>query len=434
MVGKPLEKRNIVVGVTGSIAAYKACELVRYLVTRAYNVRVVMTQSATKFVSPLTFKSLSNNNVIVDMWDAEADTNSAGISHIEIADWAEMIVVAPATADTIASLASGRASDSLQAIVLASTCPLIIAPAMNINMYSNPITQANIARLRDIRGATIVDPEKGDLACGWQGVGRLAGIENIYHAVRRAAAEQDYAGKKVLVVTGPTWEPIDPVRFISNRSSGKMGVSIAHEAYRRGAEVLVIHGPLRTELAGVVRSYEVKTATQMADAVFRVVFKECVNETCNPTSVVDSGHFDREAWEELINFTPDIVIMTAAVADYRSNVIYDQKVKKSTLKSVELVQNIDILQSLGEKRGEAEYPTLVGFAVETGPLEELLDELQRKLENKRVDMIVGNLAEEAFELDTNRVWILNRSGKREEVATALKSRVANKILNSVLKL
>jgi phosphopantothenoylcysteine decarboxylase/phosphopantothenate--cysteine ligase len=280
---------------------------------------------------------------------------------------------------------------------------------MNVNMLTHPATCENIAKLKE-RGVIIVEPEEGELACGWVGSGRLADPQEIFFAVRRALSVADYAGKKVLISTGPTREAIDPVRFISNRSSGKMGVALAHEAYRRGADVTVVHGPMRAVLSQTIRAVPITSAQEMAEAMF-------------------------ERWE-----SADIVIMVAAVADFMPGQICTEKIKRADkdkigeLTKIELVENIDILATIAERRGNRLTPTLVGFAVETGDLDDMLDELERKLKRKGADLIVGNFAEEAFDVDTNRVWMVNRNGKREEVASTFKWRVANRILDATLKL
>lgn len=399
------EKRNVLLGVTGSIAAYKAVELARILVSRGYDVRTVMTSSAQKFVTPLTFQSVTGNAVITDFWEAQDVEN---IEHIEVADWAEAIVIAPATADVIAKLAAGYAETPLLATTLASKAKLVLAPAMNVNMYEHAATQANIETLRK-RGAHFVDPEEGALACGWNGAGRLADPWDIFYHIRRALTPHDYAGKRVLITTGPTREPIDPVRFISNRSSGKMGTALAREAFCRGAEVTVVHGPIKKlELPECIERVPVTTAQEMHDAVMSRAFQ------------VENPY--------------DVVIMVAAVSDFRPETQSAIKIKKATsYNEIPLVQNSDILADLGAKRGDQLNPTLIGFAVETGETDELLQELRTKLENKKVDLIVGNLAQDAFDLDTNRAWLVRKNGKQEEITTTFKWRVANKVLDAALK-
>jgi phosphopantothenoylcysteine decarboxylase/phosphopantothenate--cysteine ligase len=400
-----MEKRKIVLGVTGSIAAYKAAELARILVTRGYEVRVILTDSGAEFITPLTMRSLTGNHVTTGFWD---ESETAGIGHIQLADWAEAVVIAPATADFIAKLASGFAESPLLAVALATKAPILLAPAMNSNMYSNKKTQENILELQR-RGMRVLDTEEGDLACGWKGAGRLVDPEEIFFHVRKILSPQDFAGKRILITTGPTREALDPVRFITNRSSGKMGVALAREAFRRGAEVTLIHGPVHVRVPLPVRTQEVFSTADMREAVM-----SHVSDKSGP---------------------PDVVIMAAAVADYRPADVADSKIKKSDkTPTLKLVENPDILQELGEKKVDDKKPVLVGFAVETGEIEDLLVEARTKLKNKKADMIVGNFAHEAFDLDTNRVWLVDKHGRQEEVATTYKSRVANKILDAILTL
>lgn len=405
-MGDELVKRKVLLGVTGSVAVYKAAELARIYVTRGYTVRVAMTPSAAEFVSPLTFESITGSSVIVDYWDG---SDPGSISHIEAADWADMLVIAPATAETISKLSRGAADTPLHGIALATRAPILIAPAMNTNMLENPITQENIKTLKD-HGMTFVDPVEGDLACGWNGSGRLADPWDIFYHSLRAMSQQDFAGRRILLTTGPTREAIDPVRFISNRSSGKMGVSIAREAFRRGAEVTLVHGPVTVSVPSTVKTVPVTSAVEMQERVLEYGFSDGDD-------------------------APDIIIMAAAVADFRPEKVSEQKIKKlKDVPSISLVDNPDILSGLGKQRGKEVRPVLVGFAVETGEVEDMLEELAEKLQRKKVDMIVGNMAQDAFDKETNRVWILDKHGKTQEVATTFKSRVANKILDSVAKL
>lgn len=397
------EKRKVLVGVSGSIAAYKSAELVRILVTRGYEVKVVMTKSAQEFITPMTLEAVSGQPVMTDLFDG----SESEIGHIKLADWADAMVIAPATANTIAKLTWGLADDALTATALACKKPIMVCPAMNTNMFENQATQENIEVLRK-RGVVFVDPEEGSLACGWEGSGRLADPWEIFHHIRKTLTHQDFAGRHVLITTGPTREPLDPVRFISNRSSGKMGTSLAREAFRRGARVTLVHGPVYIKVPAPVQKVAVETAEDMAQAV-----KAQMTNNEDPV---------------------DIVIMAAAVADFRPKQASDSKLKKaSNLTKIDLQENPDILAELGAAR-QGDKPLLVGFAVETGETEELIAEVRRKMETKRADMIIGNLALEALDSDTNRVWILDRNGKQEEVATTFKSRVANKILDAILKL
>lgn len=398
------ERRKVVLGITGSIAAYKSAELARLLVTNGYQVRCIMSDSAREFITPLTLQSVTGNPVITSYWE---NVEGAGIEHIEIADWADGIVIAPATADCIAKLAAGFADSPLLGTVLASKAPVLLAPAMNVNMLNHPQTQANLAALQE-RGVSVVPPEEGALACGWNGAGRLADLQRILMHTRRLVSTQDYAGKKILVTAGPTREPIDPVRFLSNRSSGKMGVALAREAFRRGADVTLVHGPLSIPVPADVRTVSVLSAEDMREGVIDAVYGE--------------GDYDA-------------VIMSAAVSDFRPVEVAQHKVKKSGgTPEIELVKNADILSEVGSRKHEKPGMKVVGFAVETGEIPELLEELRRKLETKNVDLMVGNFAQEAFDLDTNKVWLINRYNKQEEISTASKARVANKILDAVLKL
>jgi phosphopantothenoylcysteine decarboxylase/phosphopantothenate--cysteine ligase len=393
---------RIVLGVTGSIAAYKAAEIARYFMKRGCVVRVVMTDSAEKFISPLTFESITQQPVLRTFWE---ETQPGAIGHIALADWADAVVVAPASADFIAKAAFGFAESPLLAVLLATKAPVVMAPAMNVNMYEHPQTQENISTLA-ARGVTFVEPDSGDLACGWKGRGRLAEASEIYFETRRALGPKDLLGQRVLISTGPTREVIDPVRYISNRSSGKMGIALAKEAYRRGAEVTVVHGPLSStpRLPRRVSKVSITSAAQMRDAVL-----------------------------SRLSSSPEIVIMAAAVADYRPAIPATGKIKKSTdPSSIELSPNDDILLELGERKGSSTRPFLVGFAVETGTVEELVAEVQRKLARKNADLMVGNLAQDSFDKDTNRVCIVRRSGTHESLETARKSDVARRIFDAIL--
>lgn len=405
----PTEKRHVLLGITGSIAAYKSAELGRQLVSWGYELRVAMTEGGEKFITPITMSTISGRPVVTSFWDGAEDD---GIGHIELADWTDVLVVAPATADFMAKLAAGIADSPLLAMALATKSPVLLAPAMNVNMLEHPATQNNIEILRR-RGVAFVEPEEGMLACGWRGSGRMANPHEIFVHVRRILSSGDYIGRRILISTGPTREFIDPVRFISNRSSGKMGVALAREAYRRGAEVTMVHGPIPVRVPAAIRCVEVTSAQEMHDAILAHAF-----------GAEGTGH--RE---------PDAIIMTAAVADYRPVEVAEHKIKKKESHTeVKLAKTPDILAELGKRRGENSRPLLIGFAVETGEIEELLDEARAKLAGKRADMIVGNFAQDAFELDTNRAWVVDRAGRQEEIATSYKSRVANRILDAVLRL
>ncbi len=399
--------KKLVLGVTGSIACYKAAELARYFMRRGYVVRVVMTDSATKFITPLTFQALTGNPVASSFW---SEDQPGSIGHIELADWADVVLVAPATADCLAKLAYGFAESSLLAVALATKSPLVVAPAMNVNMWENPATQDNLELLRS-RGVTVVAPESGALACGWKGSGRLASAAEIFAVTERALGPKDLSGHRVVVSAGPTREPIDPVRYLSNRSSGKMGVALAREAYRRGAEVTLVHGPLgyKPILPGDVLCRPVSTAQEMREVVLSEV---------NGLAAGKSA---------------DIAVMAAAVADFRPAECANGKIKKSSSPAaIDLQANPDILAELGAKRVRGEGPFLVGFAVETLDEVALIAEARAKLERKGVDLLVANQAETAFEADTNRVWIVGRSELVVELPMASKRSIARGIWDKVV--
>ena len=407
MAGSKPRRFRIVLGVTGSIACYKAVDLARYFIKRGANVRVVMTESATRFVSPLTFQSLTHNPVAQSFW-TEGDSGSIG--HIELADWAEAFVIAPATADSIAKLAMGSAESSLLATALATKAPIIIAPAMNSNMLSHPQTQENLTTLQG-RGYEVVEPDSGLLACGWTGSGRLASNREIYVKTMRALGPADLLGKRVVISAGPTREMIDPVRYISNRSSGKMGLALANEAYRRGAVVTLIHGPMAgvASLSKDVTTVSVTSAAEMGEAI--------------KTHAASAQGAPRA----------DVTIMAAAVADYRPVAERPQKIKKASFTpTIDLIENEDILKSLGMEHARRDGALLVGFAVETGTVEELLSEARSKLARKGADMIIANRAEDAFDKTTNQVWIVSGDTPPLHIETTSKKSIATAILDQVV--
>jgi phosphopantothenoylcysteine decarboxylase/phosphopantothenate--cysteine ligase len=402
-------KKRLVLGVTGSIACYKAAELARYFMRRGFAVRVVMTESAKQFISPLTFQSLTGNPVADSFWSEGAP---GAIGHIELADWADVVLVAPATADCIAKLAAGFAESSLLATVLATKAPVVVAPAMNVNMFEHPSTQANLELLSK-RGVAIVAPESGALACGWIGSGRLASAAEIYAVTERAIGPQDLAGRRVLISAGPTRELIDPVRYLSNRSSGRMGIALAREAYRRGAQVTLVHGPLgfKPSLPSDVLRRSVLTALEMYQAVLEEIYGAPSGSGCDI----------------------DVAIMAAAVADFRPAIQSQSKIKKANATpTIELEGNPDILSELGARRGSSGAPLLVGFAVETGEPEALVAEALSKLERKKVDLIIANQAEIAFEGERNRVWIVDGSRSVVELPLASKRGIAQGIWASIV--
>jgi phosphopantothenoylcysteine decarboxylase/phosphopantothenate--cysteine ligase len=400
-------RKRLVLGVTGSIASYKAAEIARHFMKRGYSVRVVMTESGARFISPLTFQSLTGNPVSTSLW---TEDHPGAIGHIELADWADVVLVAPATADCIAKMAFGFAESNLLAIVLATKAPVVVAPAMNVNMYENPQTQENLESLR-ARGVVVVDSESGPLACGWNGSGRLASCSEIYFQVERVLGPKDLIGKRVLISAGPTREAVDPVRFLSNRSSGKMGISMAREAFRRGAEVTLVHGPLgiRPLLPAAIKCYPITSANEMHETILRF--------TSDKSGVI----------------AQDVVVMAAAVADFRPSQGAEHKIKKgSGAPEIELVPNPDILADLGSRRGESQKPLLVGFAVETQGESALIEEARAKLFKKRADFVIGNLAKDSFDRDTNRVWIVSRD-EVSEVGHASKKRIARSIWERLIR-
>jgi phosphopantothenoylcysteine decarboxylase/phosphopantothenate--cysteine ligase len=385
--------RTVVLGVGGGIAAYKACEVARLVVKGGGKVRVAMTRAATRFVAPLTFQAISGAPVLVDLLDPAADS---AYGHLALARLADLLVVAPATADLLARLRAGMADDAVTTTVLAATCPVLLAPAMNTRMWRNAVTQENVAALRG-RGMQLCGPAAGELADGDVGEGRLAEPADIAMAAARILGHQDMAGRRVLVTAGPTREPIDPVRFISNPSSGKMGYALARVAARRGAEVTLVSGP--TELADPegVRVVRVGTAAEMARAV------------------------DAEAG------AMDLFVGAAAVSDYRPAQVAPHKIRKGPGdETLVLARTPDILAGLGERfAGKAGAPVLVGFAAET---EEVIARAREKLRRKRCDLVVANKVGApgaGFGGDSNRVALVSATelaeieGPKEKVAEAI---------------
>lgn len=381
---------TVIVGVTGCIAAYKACELVRTLQRAGCRVKVVMTENATRFVGATTFRALTGEPVAVSLWDEPA----AKVHHVSLAQEADVFVVAPATANVIAKLACGRADDLLTTTALATEAPLVVAPAMNTHMWRAEATREHVNALR-ARGAVVVEPESGELACGDVGEGRLAAIEQIAEAVlEEARRSRDLEGVRVLVTAGPTEEPIDPVRYIGNRSSGKTGYAIAEEAARRGAHVTLVSGPTALPDPFGVRTVRVMTALEMQAAVEKV-------------------------YSEV-----DAVVASAAVADFRPARAVEGKLKKSDAPAeIALVRNPDILASLGAHK---ERRLLVGFAAETG---EATLEAGRKLAEKNLDLVVANDVSQpglGFGGDRNRVWFVRSEGA-EELPVCTKRTIAREL-------
>jgi phosphopantothenoylcysteine decarboxylase/phosphopantothenate--cysteine ligase len=396
---------RITLGVTGGVAAYKAAELVRLLQQENFTVQVVMTRGAREFVTPLTFAALSGQKVITDLFaasdDQEANLESA-IEHIAVAQRTDLLLVAPATADILAKFARGIADDFLTTLYLASTAPVILAPAMNVNMWNHAATQDNAKLLRD-RGVTIVAPEEGYLACGMVGAGRLAGQEEILAAVRTVLhAHRDLAGEAILVTAGPTCEDLDPVRYLTNRSSGKMGYAVAAAAAQRGAKVTLVSGPTALETPQGVARISVRSAEEMQRAAAAAFAKS------------------------------SIAIMAAAVADYRPAVSSAKKIKRSQEPLyLQLEPNVDILAALAKNKGPR---LVVGFAAET---ERVAENARKKLAAKHADLIVANdvTAEGAgFDLDTNIVTLFSVDGRDVPLPKLTKSEVAQRILDEIVRL
>lgn len=401
-----LKNKKILLGITGGISAYKMCTVVRLLKKAGAQVRVLMTQSATQFVTPLTFSTLSQEEVTTSLWpDTARTTTHAGVKHINLALWADAMLVAPATANTIAKIVHGIADDVVSSTVLALRCPLLVAPSMDVDMYLNEATQENLSTLRE-RGHHVLPPAEGELASGLTGPGRLPEPDTIVAFVEAILTKTplDLRGKKILVSAGPTYEPIDPVRFIGNRSSGKMGFAVANAASQRGAEVTLISGPVSLGTPKNVLRINVETAEQMYNAVMRRA-KKC-----------------------------DAVIMSAAVADYTPRKTAGNKIKKGDEPSgltLDLQPTTDILGELGTKRNAA---VLVGFALET---ENEVRNAKEKLKKKNLDLIVLNSMRDegsAFGSDTNVVTIISKNGKMEKLPKMPKFDVAVEILNRVAKL
>jgi phosphopantothenoylcysteine decarboxylase/phosphopantothenate--cysteine ligase len=381
----------IVVGVTGGIACYKAAELVRLLVQGRFRARVVMTKEAREFVSPLTFQTLSGNPVATELFSL---TQESEIGHINLADWADLLVIAPATANVIGKVAAGLADDLLTTVVMATQAKVLFAPSMNVHMLGNPIVQENIRKLRRV-GYHFLEPGEGYLACGYEGKGRLPEPREIVLEIRRLLKKRDLIGEKLLITAGPSREPIDPVRYLSNRSSGKMGYALARAALRRGAEVILISGPTALEPPAGARFIPVTTTAEMREAV--------LGEFPNVTAVV----------------------MAAAVSDYRPERLASEKIKRTEAAlRINLKPNPDILKELGSrKKGQL----LIGFAAETNGL---LPNAKKKLEEKGLDLIVANdVTQEGsgFDVDTNVATVMDRKGGVHSLERMSKDDLADRI-------
>lgn len=402
-----LSGKHILLGVTGGIAAYKSALVVRELVREGAEVQVVMTPAATQFVAPLTFGTLSRREVVVDMFPTASGQPAAQWTrHIDLGVWADVMLIAPATANTIAKIAVGMADNFLTSLVLALRGPLVVAPTMDVDMYQHTATQHNISILRE-RGVHIIEPESGELASGLSGPGRLPDTAVLMDAVRNvlAHATQDLAGKKVIVTAGPTQEPIDPVRYLGNRSSGKMGFALAQAAAARGASVTLVAGPVQLPTPAGVRRTDVATAREMAEAVLSR-FEEC-----------------------------DVLIMAAAVADFAPASVAQSKIKRDAVSGdrliIECVKNTDILRTAAERR---KRQVLVGFALET---DNGLEHARAKRAAKQLDLIVLNdprVEGAAFGADTNVVTFIDREGTATALPLLPKPDVAHRILDRVAQL
>lgn len=396
---------KIALGVTGGIAAYKAAELVRRLQQDHIEIQVIMTRAAQQFIQPLTFAALTGEKVITDMFAPEAGGSAnveSAIEHIAVAQRIHLLVIAPATADVIAKLAHGEANDFLTTLALATKAPLVIAPAMNVNMWEHEATQQNIATLR-ARGAHIVDPDEGYLACGMTGAGRLASIEAIAKKVEDVLGlRRDLAGETVLVTAGPTRESVDPVRYLTNRSSGKMGYAMAEAALRRGARVILVSGPTALAAQAGAELVSVVTAEEMHRAVLARM-KDCT-----------------------------VLVKAAAVADYRPAAPQARKMKRASgAATLELEPTPDILADVAREKGNRFF---IGFAAET---DDLAGNARKKLESKRVDMVVANdVTQEGagFDVETNVVSIFTRDGARVDVPQMSKLEVAHRVYDEMLRL
>jgi phosphopantothenoylcysteine decarboxylase/phosphopantothenate--cysteine ligase len=390
-----LKGKKIVLGITGGIAAYKAAELTRALIKEGAQVRVIMTKNATAFISPLTLQTLSNNIVYTEMY---LTPDQYDIAHITLAEFADAFVIAPATGNIIGKIAAGIADDLLSTTIMATDKPTLICPAMNEKMLANPIVQENISKLKKYK-YVIMESGVGELACKTTGAGRLPEIPEIVEEIEKLLTPQSLAGEKILITAGPTEEPLDPVRFITNLSSGKMGYALARVSSRRGAQVTLITGPTNLSLPSVENVINVRTAQEMHKAVIDNYKKSTV------------------------------IIKAAAVADYRPKVIASEKIKKDDKpRSIELERNPDIIAEIGQNKKNI---ILVGFAMET---KDLLANAREKLKKKNMDLIVANsLREEGagFKTDTNKVTIIDREGDVQSLPVMTKIEAAEKILERV---
>ncbi|MDG5788248.1 bifunctional phosphopantothenoylcysteine decarboxylase/phosphopantothenate--cysteine ligase CoaBC [Evansella sp. AB-P1] len=389
-------RKNILLCVSGGIAVFKAAALTSKLVQAGYNVKVVMTESATEFVTPLTFQALSRDRVYTNTFE---EKDPSKVAHIDVADWADLVVIAPATANVIGKVANGIADDMLTTILLAATAPVLIAPAMNVHMYDHPAVKKNMETLQEY-GYELIEPDEGYLACGYTGKGRMAEPEELLKKIKQFFIKQSHPhwhGKKLLITAGPTREKIDPVRFFTNLSSGKMGFAIAEEAAARGANVTLIAGPTSLTPPGDVSFIQVESAEEMYQEVMK--------------------QFDEA----------NIVIKAAAVADYRPINVYNQKIKKQEADwNVQMERTKDILKTLGEKRT---HQTLIGFAAESENIEHYA---KKKLKSKAVDMIAANSITTpgtGFQGDTNEITLYKKTGEVIHIPLTTKIDASKEILD-----
>jgi len=394
-----MKDKRVIVGVTGGIAAYKVAELVRILVRAGAQTKVAMTANATKFITPLTFEAISGNRVVWEMFDHETDP----MDHITWGQDTDLIIIAPATANFIAKMAQGLADDFLSTMVLAATANILICPSMNSQMFLNPAVRENVRLLKE-RGLSVMEPAEGELACRTEGPGRLPEPEDIAEEARVLLSQQDLSKLAILVTAGPTEEPLDPVRYFTNRSSGKMGYAIAKAAKYRGARVTLVSGPTSLEVPAGVTFRSIRTTEEMRQAVF---------EHCQQC---------------------DVIIKAAAPLDYRPKIEADHKIKKvEEVESLEMVRTPDILAELGNSKGDSRF-ILVGFAAET---EDLLANAKEKLKKKNLDMIIANdvsREDAGFKSDTNLVKIIHRDGHVEDLPLMTKEEVADQILDRIIAL
>ncbi|MDR7074511.1 bifunctional phosphopantothenoylcysteine decarboxylase/phosphopantothenate--cysteine ligase CoaBC [Fictibacillus barbaricus] len=399
-----MEKKKVLLAVSGGIAAYKAATVASRLYQGGYDVKVILTESAQKFITPLTFQTLTRQDVYTDTFE---EKNPSVVSHIDIADWADLVLIAPATANIIGKLANGIADDMLTTTLMATKADVFVAPAMNVNMFNHPAVTKNMETLASF-GYRFIEPNEGLLACGWVGKGRLAEPEELIEVVHAYFAETDkkqdlpLAGKKLLVTAGPTREELDPVRYFTNHSSGKMGYAIAAAAKKWGAEVTLVSGPTSLQPPSGIKVENVISAREMYDKVL--------------------SHYNSQ----------DIVIKCAAVADYTPVSVFENKFKKKNdTWTIELKKTDDILKTLGEKK---ENQILVGFAAETENLESYA---QDKLERKNLDMVIGNdVSKEGsgFGSDTNEIIMIKKDGSKRTLPILSKEKAAEEILEQVLDL